>query len=145
MKSSRQTHRRGLTLVEVMVAASVLALTTIAMTQSMLILNRNSAISRVRNLAKALVLGKIQEAAVVDYDPAGSPAVIPTILNTGTTTTSVSLGDTTTQLGTVPATVTWTVTNTGVSSVLSIKCRITYTYLKRAQSYEVLTYRTPDA
>lgn len=144
MQKSSRANIAGLTLIEVMVAAAVLALTTIAMTQAMLVLNRNSAIARVRNLAKAMVLGRIQEVAALAYDPTASPAVIPTPLALSNTTTSVNLGDSTAGVGSLPATLTWNVTNVGATTIRQIKVRVDYTYLNRKQNYEVVTFRAPD-
>lgn len=129
---------------EVIVAASVLAITTVVMTQSMLVLNRNSALSRVRNLAKAMVLGRIQEVGAVAYDPAANPAVVPAILTVGTTTSTVNLGDASAQVGAIPATLTWTVGSVGTTATRSVKCRVDYTYMNRKQNYEALTFRSPD-
>lgn len=147
MKRSRHLRVFGLTLLEVMVSAGVLAITTIAMTQSMLILNRNSSLARVRNLAKAMVLSRIQEVGAEAYNPTANPAVIPSnlaVTGSGGTVTNVNLGDASTELGPVPATMTWTVTNTGKLSILSVDCLVSYTFLGRKEKYEIVIYRAPD-
>ena len=144
MQTICRVHARAFTIIEILVAVGVLAVTTIAMTQSMLVLNRNSAIARVKNLTKALVLSRIQEVAAVTYDYNATPQVIPTILNIGTTTENVNIGDASTGLGNMPGTLTWTVAAVGSIGIRSVKCRVAYTYMGRAQSYEQLTYRSPD-
>ena len=144
MNKTRHRSARGFTIVEVLVAVGVLAVTTIAMTQAMLILNRNSAIARVKNLGKAMVLGRIQEIGSIAYKPTATPPVVPTLLNVGTTSEAVTLGDSSAEIGSLPGTLQWTVASVGSTSTRSVKLRLTYTYMGRAQSYEVLTYRSPD-
>ncbi|HEV7405345.1 MAG TPA: hypothetical protein VGO11_20545 [Chthoniobacteraceae bacterium] len=144
MQTIRRGQARAFTIVEILVAVGVLAVTTIAMTQAMLVLNRNSAVARVKNLAKALVLSRIQEVAAVTYDYNATPQVIPTLLNVGVTTENVNIGDASTGLGNVPGTLTWTVASVGAIGIRSVKCRVAYTYMGRPQSYEQLTYRSPD-
>lgn len=144
MQTSRQAFSRGFTIVEILVAVAMIAITTVAMTQAMLIVNRNAAVTRVRNLAKAMVLSRIQEVGAVAYDPAASPAVIPTILAPGVTNEAVNLGDASTQLGLLPANLQWTVAAVGATGTRSVTARLTYTYMSRPQSYEVLTFRSPD-
>jgi prepilin-type N-terminal cleavage/methylation domain-containing protein len=137
--------RTGYTLVEVMVALGVLAICAVAITQALLQINRQAAISRVTNAAKAEALSRIQQVSQCSYDPDASPPVIPSILTVGTSTTSVDLGSNLTGLGSIPATETWTVASvSGDAEILSVKCAITYQYLKRNLSYELFTYKSPD-
>lgn len=128
-----------------MVAVSVLALTAVAITQTLLQLNRQAAISRVANAAKAEALSRIQQVSQCAYAPDALPPVIPTILKVGTTTTAVDLGSNLTGLGSIPGTATWTVAALpGDANILSVKCTIAYKYLSRNLSYELFTYKSED-
>jgi type II secretory pathway pseudopilin PulG len=146
--SSRTNLRKGsaaYTLMEVLFALAVLAFTSVVITQSMLQLNRRAAVTRLLNAAKAEAISRIQEVSQCSYNPTASPAVIPTILNVGTTTTAVELGSTQTGLGSVPGTATWTVTSlSSTTNILSIKCTVSCTYLNRNLSYALFTYKSPD-
>ncbi len=143
MLKSLKAKSWGLSLAEVVVSLGVLALTTVVMTQAMLVLNRNSAVARVRNLAKAAVLGRVQEVNALPLDPA-SGAPIPTLLQAGSTTTDVDLGDSSADIGRLPAKIHWTVAKLGSTETRSIRCRAEYTYLGRPQNYEVVTFRAPN-
>jgi type II secretory pathway pseudopilin PulG len=135
----------GFTLAEVMVACGVLVLTAVSVTQALLQLNRQAAISRVSNAAKAQALSMIQEVSQCSYSPDATPPVIPTLLNVGTTTQSVDLGSTLTGLGSIPGTATWTVASlSDGSNVRSVQCTINYTYLGKNLSYDLFTYKSPD-
>lgn len=128
-----------------MVAAAILALTTVTATQALLQLNRQAATVRVMNAAKAEALSRIQQVSQCAYDPSATPAVIPALLAVGTTTQAVDLGSTSTDLGSIPGTATWTVTNvSGDSNILSVRCTIKYKYLNKDLSYELFTYKSPD-
>lgn len=130
-----------------MVATTVLALCAVGVTQSLLQINRRAAISRVSNAAKAEALSRIQQVQQLSYDPDASPAVIPTLLvpQTPPITTTVDLGTTLTDLGSIPATETWTVAKAPNNpDILSVKCRIDYKYMNRPQFYEVFTYKAPN-
>ena len=97
------------------------------------------------NAAKAEALSRIQQVAQCAYTPESLPPVVPTILRTGVTTTAIDLGSNLTDLGSIPGTARWTVsTVAGTPNLLSIRCTINYTYLRRNLSYEVFTYRSPD-
>lgn len=128
-----------------MVAIGVLAMTAVAVTQALLQLNRQAAISRVMNAAKAEALSRIQQVSQCSYNPDATPAVIPALLNVGTTTTTVDLGSNLTGLGSIPATETWTVANVaGNPETLSVRCTLNYTYLGKNLSYELFTYKASD-
>ncbi len=128
-----------------MVAVTVLVLTAIVVTQALLQLNRQAAISRVMNAAKAEALSRIQQVSQLSYNPEATPPVIPTILATGTTTQAIDLGSSLTGLGSIPGTATWKVANvSGTSNLLSVQCTITYKYLSRNLSYELFTYKSAD-
>ncbi len=146
--SRPKVHRRneaGFTLVEVMIAAAVLAITAVTSTQALLQLNRQAAVVRVMNAAKAAALSRIQQVSQCAYNPTASPAVVPALLTVGTTTSSTDLGSTSTDLGSIPATVTWVVANVaGQPSLLSVRCRVNYTYLGRNLTYELFTYKAAD-
>lgn len=144
MQTKGRVKIRAFTIVEILVAVGVLAIASIAMTQAMLVLNKNSAVARTKNLAKALVLSRIQEVAAVTYDTSATPQVISPLLSLGTTTESVNIGDASTGLGNLPGTLTWTVASVGTIGVRSIRCRVAYTFMGRSQSYEQFTYRSPD-
>jgi prepilin-type N-terminal cleavage/methylation domain-containing protein len=138
-------RRAAFTLVELMVAIGVLAITAVAVTQALLQLNRQAAISRVMNAAKAEALSRIQQVSQCSYNPDATPAVIPTLLNVGTTTTTVDLGSNLTGLGSIPATETWAVANVaGNAETLSVRCTLNYTYLGKKLSYELFTYKASD-
>lgn len=142
---TRKKGTAGFTLVEVMVAVTVLVLTALSVTQALLQINRRAAISRVTNAAKAEALSRIQQVSQCAYNPTANPAVIPSILAVGTTTTAVDLGSAQTGLGKVPGTATWTVTNlSATTNIRSVKCTIAYTYLGKNLSYELFTYKSPD-
>ncbi len=120
-------------------------ISAVTITQALLQLNRRAAISRVMNAAKAEALSRIQQVSQCSYDPAATPAVVPTLLATRTTTLTVDLGSSLTGLGSVPGTATWTVTNlSSATNILSVRCTITYKYLGKNLSYELFTYRSPD-
>jgi len=128
-----------------MFALAVLAITAVVITQTMLVLNRRAAVTRLLNAAKAEAISRIQEVAQCSYQPTANPVVIPTILNVGTTTTAVDLGSTQTNLGSVPGTATWTVTKLSTSTnILSVRCTVSCTYLNKNLSYALFTYKSPD-
>ncbi len=140
-----RSHIGGYTLAEVMVAATVLCLCALAVTGALLQLNRRAAISRVLNAAKAEALSRIQEVQQLSYDPDATPAVLPTLLNVGKTTTTVDLGTTLTNLGSIPATETWTVAALASNpDILSVTCTISYKYMNRDESYQLFTYKSPN-
>lgn len=144
---SRRERAAAFTLVEVMVAAAVLALTTLTATQVLLRLNRQAATIRVMNAAKAEALSRVQQISQAPYAPNADTPVVPDLLKVRTVTTpNVEIGSTSTDLGSIPATVIWTVANVGSSSsgIVSVRCTINYTYLGRSLSYELLTYKSPD-
>jgi type II secretory pathway pseudopilin PulG len=140
-------HRAGYTLVEAMVAATVLCLCSVAVTATLLQLNRRAAISRVMNAAKAEALSRIHQVQQLSYDPDARPAVIPDLLvpKTPPTTTQVDLGTTLTDLGSIPATEVWTVAILpGNAGIRSVTCAISYKYMNRNEKYEVFTYKAPN-
>jgi prepilin-type N-terminal cleavage/methylation domain-containing protein len=142
---ARRFRRAGFTLVEVMVATALLALTAITATQALLHLNRQAALSRVSNAAKAEALSRIQQVSQCAYNPDALLPVIPSILTIGTTTAQIDLGSTLTDLGSIPGTATWTVSSvSGSSNTRSVRSTITYKYLGRNLSYELFTYKSPD-
>jgi hypothetical protein len=128
-----------------MAALAVLALCTVSVTQALLRVNRQAAISRVTNAAKAEALSRIQQVSQYSYAPDATPPVVPSVLAIGTTTQSVDLGSSLTGLGSIPGTATWTVASVpGDAEILSVRCTINYQYLSRHLSYEVFTYKSPD-
>lgn len=128
-----------------MVAVAVLVMTAVAVTQSLLQLNRRAAISRVMNAAKAEALSRIQQVSQCSYNPTATPPVVPAILQVGTTTQDVDLGSGQTSLGKVPGTATWTVASLpGDANIRSVRCTITYKYLGKNLSYEMFTYKSAD-
>lgn len=128
-----------------MVAMGVLVMVSVAVTQALLQINKRAAIARVMNAAKAEALSRIQQVSQASYNPDASPAVIPTLLQTGTTTSTVDLGSSLTGLGSIPGTATWTVAATSANpKILSVRCRIDYKYLSKNLSYELFTYKSPD-
>lgn len=126
-----------------MVSVGILLVTALTVTQALLHLNRQAALSRVTNAAKAEALSRIQQVSQCAYNPDALPPVIPTILTVGTTTQNINLGSNLTGLGNIPGTATWTVQNLP-GNIRSVRCRITYTYLNRNLSYELFTYKSPD-
>lgn len=141
----RRRRRAAFTLVEVIVAVGVLVISAVTVTQALLKLNRHAAIVRVMNAAKAEALSRIQQVSQCAYAPEALPPVIPSILVTGTTTQAVNLGASTTGLGNIPGTATWTVASIGGGSkILSVRCTITYKYFGKNLSYELFTYKSPD-
>jgi type II secretory pathway pseudopilin PulG len=136
---------RGFAIVEVVVAMAVLALTVVASTQALLHSNRQAAISRMTNAAKAEALSRIQQVSQCAFNPDALPPVVPTILSVGTTTETVDLGSETTDLGEIPGTVTWTVSQVGGSPrLLNVRCKVAYQYLGHNLSYELFTYKSSD-
>ena len=137
----------GYTLVETVVATTVLALCAVGVTQSLLQLNRRAAVSRILNAAKAEALSRIQQVQQLSYDPDANPAVVPTLLQLQSKVTTVDLGSTLTDLGSIPATETWTVTQTTNNpDILTVRCKVEFKYMNmpRSQSYEVFTYKAPN-
>lgn len=127
-----------------MVATAVLALTTVTATQALLQLNRQAAVVRVMNAAKAEALSRIQQVSQCAYNPDATPAVVPSLLNPGTSTQAIDLGSTATDLGSIPGTATWTVASVSGTSILSVRCTIKYKYLNKDLSYELFTYKSAD-
>jgi hypothetical protein len=144
ISTRRSQCRAGFTIAEVLTAIAILVMTTVAVTTAMLQINRQAAIIRLVNAAKAQALSRIQRVAPVSYNPDANPAIIPSILNTGTTTEAVDLGDATTGLGSVSGTSTWIVAMSGTTQIRSVRCRIDYRYYGRNLSYELFTYKAPD-
>ena len=77
------TRRAAFTLVEAMVAVTVLVFSAVGVTEAMIQLNRQVAISRVSNAAKAEAPSRIQQVSQSAYAPAATLAVITAILATG--------------------------------------------------------------
>ena len=128
-----------------MVAVTVLVIAAVSVTQALLQLNRRAAIARVMNAAKAEALSRIQQVTQCAYAPDAVPAVIPTILAVQSKTTDIDLGASTTGLGPVPGTVTWTVVALGGDAKMrSVQCTINYKYFGKNLSYELFTYKSPD-
>jgi hypothetical protein len=128
-----------------MVAMGVLVISAVAVTQALLQINRRAAIARVMNAAKAEALSRIQQVSQASYNPDAVPAVVPTFLAPGTTTSAVDLGSSLTGLGSIPGTATWTVATVPANpKILSVRCTISYKYLNKNLSYELFTYRSPD-
>ncbi len=128
-----------------MVAATILVLVAVTTTQALLHFNRRAAISRVSNAAKAEALSRIQEVSQCAFNPDAQPAVIPAILQIGTTAQAIDLGSNRLDLGVIPGTAIWTVSAVpGGASIRAVKCTIQYTYLGRSLSYELFTYKSSD-
>lgn len=137
----------GQTLAEVLVAVMLIGLSGTAALGLLLKLNQNAANVRVMNLAKAAVMSRIQQVSVPAYNPTGLPPVVPTALNLGTTTTTTDIGSTSSPLGSVPASIVWSVTaqaNAQNVPIRRVSCRINYQFQNRTQSYEMVTFRAPD-
>jgi hypothetical protein len=143
MLSGRRTG--GHALLEIIVAVAVLTLTTVGGTQALLKANQRAAISRVSNSAKAKALSRIQQLSQLAFKPDANPPVIPSLLSIGTKTETINLGNEATDLGNIPGTVTWTVRQVaGVTSVRSVLCKVSYSYLGRDFSYELFSYKSSD-
>jgi hypothetical protein len=128
-----------------MISLAVLALCSVIVTQALLRLNRQAAISRVMNAAKAEALSRIQEVSQCSYSPDANPAVVPSLLAVGTTTSAVDLGSSLTGLGSIPGTATWTVASVASApKTLSVHCTIAYKYFGKNLSYDLFTYKSPD-
>lgn len=128
-----------------MVAVAVLALTSVGVTQALLQLNRQAAVSRVMNAAKAEALSRIQQVSQCSYNPDALPPVIPSLLTPGERIEPIDLGSKLTDLGSIPGTATWKVTAlSNGSNIRSIGCTIKYKYLGKDLSYELFTYKSPD-
>jgi hypothetical protein len=132
-------------LIEVIVAVTLLSLTVVGGTRALLNANRQAAISRVSNAAKAKALSRIQQLSQFAFKPDANPPVVPALLSLGTKTESINLGNEATDLGNIPGTLTWTVANApGVNNIRSVRCKVTYKYLGRDLSYELFTYKAGD-
>jgi type II secretory pathway pseudopilin PulG len=129
---------------EVVVSLMIIGLCAVAVTRALLQINRQAALVRLVNSAKAQALSNIQQVAPLSYQPDITPAVIPSILNVGTTTSAVDLGDPTTALGSVTGTSTWTVSAVGSTYIRMVRCRIDFKYYGKSRSYELVTYKAPD-
>ena len=135
----------GFAIAEVVVAAALLVVTSVAGTAALLRANRTAALARVVNAAKAEALSRIQEVSQCAFAPDALPPVIPTVLNIGTTTTAVDLGSPATDLKSIPGTLTWTVAAVpGAVSTRSARCTVNYQYLGRTRSYELYTFKSAD-
>lgn len=142
-----RNSRAAFTLVEVMIATALLALTTVSFSMALMGSLREATNTKLTNLAKAEALSRVQELASIPYDPVASPAVVPAGLALGTKTYSVDLGDAASPIGAVPGTVKVTVSaqaNTRNVPIRRILCEVDYSYQKRIFHYEVTTFRSPD-
>ena len=139
-------HLSGLSLVEVVIAVALFGLCMVSMTQAMLRMNKNTALSRMRTLAKSAAMGRIQEAISVPYSPSATPAVNPTLLQVGKRTEAIELSDSTSGIGRIPATMEWEVKQivSGTAPTVSVRCTINYRYFGRPQTYELNTFRASD-
>ncbi len=143
--AKRTSSTSAFTLMEVLIAGVVLVMAALSGTQAMLHINRQAAISRVTNAAKAEALSRIQQVSQCAYNPKAHPPAIPSILETGTKVESLDLGSKSTDLGTIPATATWTVGSVpGAGDIRSVRCTIRYRYLNKDLSYELFTYKAGD-
>jgi hypothetical protein len=139
----RKRRRSAFAIAEVVVASTILILTVVTGTHALLKINRQAAMARVINAAKAEALSRIQQVTQCSYSPTATPPVIPSLLAIGTRNENIELGSASTDLGSIPGTATWTVTNVG-SDILSVRCSVAYKYLGRDLSYELFTYKSPD-
>lgn len=143
-------HRKGaqgFTLVEVMLATAILALTAVSFSVALLGSLRQATSTKILNLAKAEALSRVQEVGAVNYNPTSNPAVVPSVLAIGSQTFSVDLGDLGSSVGSVPGTVKMTVSavaNPRNVPIRRVLCEVDYNYQKRAYHYEVTTFRSPD-
>jgi hypothetical protein len=101
----------------------------------------------VMNMAKAAVLEKVQDLQTAPWLPQDDPPVVPAHLLVGKHTEKIDIGDVSSGIGEIPATLTTTVTevpNEVNADIRRLEVVIDYTYLGRPQTYSVTTMRAPD-
>ena len=144
---------RAFTLVEILIAASILAVFACTSLAALTQLNRYAAVSRLRTLALAFAQQKIDIILTTPWDVAGA---VPTILATGTTTENnlpidndnfnnangLSSPFTASDLQ-VTATRTTTISSVR-TRIINAVVTVTYSYRGRSYSVSMNTMRTTD-
>jgi type II secretory pathway pseudopilin PulG len=141
------TASSGFSLLEAIVAAAVIGIFSLGTIEVLLTMNRNAARIRVMNMAKAAVLEKVQDLQTAPWLPQDDPPVVPAHLLVGKHTEKIDIGDVSSGIGEIPATLTTTVTevpNEVNADIRRLEVVIDYTYLGRPQTYSVTTMRAPD-
>ena len=142
-------------LMEALVAAAVLVMTTVGATHALLTANRLAASSRVLTEARAVVQRNIDTALTVTFSQASQPAILAITSAAGSSYNDLGGYDSTIQIatqdigGTVVATGTLTrivtaVANADGADIRQVTFRLDYTYGGRSQSVSMTTMRSID-
>jgi hypothetical protein len=142
-------------LMEVMIAAAVLVMTTIGATQALLTANRLAAASRVLTGARAVVQRNIDTALTVTFTQSSQPAILAITPAAGSVYDDDGGFDNTIQIaaqdngGVVIATgvltrIVTAVANADGADIRQVTFRVDYTYGGRSQSVSMTTMRSID-
>ena len=145
----------GIMLMEALVAAAVLVMTTVGATHALLTANRLAASSRVLTSARAVVQRNIDTALTVTFTQASQPAILGITSASGSSYNDQGGYDSTIQIatqdigGTAVATGTLTrivtaVANADGADIRQVTFRMDYTYGGRNQSVSMTTMRSID-
>lgn len=142
-------------LMEAMIAAAVLVMTTVAATQALLTANRLAASSRVLTGARAVVQRNIDTALTVTFSQSSQPAILAITSTTGSIYDDSGGFSTTVQIavqdnggivlasGTLWRIVT-AVANADGADIRQVTFRLDYSYGGRSQSVSMSTMRSID-
>lgn len=140
-----QNRQKGFTYIELIIAISVLAITSIAAYEGVVAANRFAMISRLRTLAVGMVRNQI-DYLQTDGTFDGSTGAVPTALTVGTTTTpNLALyTDPATNKVIVTATLKTEIRSLTFNSLRAATVTATYSYRNRDYSVSMSMLRSPD-
>jgi type II secretory pathway pseudopilin PulG len=152
---SRIRSRRGLALVEAMVACAIIAFTFAGVMYSMTIVNRRAILSRIQTNARAVVQRNIDRALSEKFTIQISPSILATTTTSGSTWDDDGGGDnkvsvvTENSTGTIviPGTLTRTVTsitNTAGAELRQVTFSLAYSWRGNNYTYKASTTRSRD-
>lgn len=155
MRRCPRRRAAGFTLVETLIAASILCVVAVASTQAMLISNRWAAANRIRTNARTVVQRNIDEALAVPFAVSQVPSILGITSTTGQVYDDDGNGDNLVEVVVqstggaviVPGTLTrisTAVTNAQNADIRRITFRLAYTYRSRPYTYQMETIRTRD-
>lgn len=155
MRRLQPRRMRGFTLIEVVVAATILCVVALVSIQAMLLSNRWAATSRLKTNARTVVQRNIDRALTLPFSASQVPALLAITSASGEVydddTTNNGLVEVMVQTagGTVivPGTLTRTVTavtNTENADIRRVTFSVAYTYRNRSHTYQMETLRTRD-
>lgn len=148
----------GVSLVEVMVALGLLAMTIVASTQALLVSNRLAASNRLSTAARAIVQRNIDMALSVRFDSYTTPSILGITPESGVTYDDEQDGDGSVTIltqknasgnlvplvkGTLHRKVT-AISNTQGADIRRVEFRLTYAFQNRNYAVEMATVRSID-